>query len=126
MVSPPSRGIRAATPLLLLLLSSTTYAQYTLRGRVVQDNHRHSLGRRAELAPSPAESGGADKSAAGAGDESLPDGENAAGPEASSSTESDKGDEGGDSPSEDEHADGDVNAGGEDKAVPAVSHPFAH
>jgi hypothetical protein len=87
MVSPTSRW--TATPLLILLLSSTAYAQYTLRGRVVQDHHKHALGRRAEPLARPSESGSADTSEAGAGD-----GEDPAGPEASSSTQSDKGDEG--------------------------------
>ena len=85
MVSPSSRW--TVTPLLILLLSSKTYAQYTLRGRVVQDHHRHALGRRAEPAARPSDSG-ADNSGAGG------DGEDPAGPEASSSTQSDKADEG--------------------------------
>jgi hypothetical protein len=89
MVSPTPRW--TATPLLILLLSSTAYAQYTLRGRVVQDHHKHSLDRRAEPLARPSESGAADTSEAGAGDG---DSEDPAGPEASSSTQSDKGDEG--------------------------------
>jgi hypothetical protein len=97
MVSPTSRW--TATPLLILLLSSTTYAQYTLRGRVVQDHHKHALGRRAEPAARPSDSGGADDSAAGGdgadtSEAGGDDSENPAGPEASSSTQSDKGDEG--------------------------------
>ena len=102
MVSPSSRW--TATPLLILLLSSTTYAQYTLRGRVVQDHHKHALGRRAEPAAHPSDSGT---------DKAGGDSEDLAGPEASSSTQSDKGDEG-------DAGDG-VNAGS-DKA-PAVCPP---
>ena len=89
MVSATSRRL-AATPLVLLLLSSavTVNAQYTLRGRVVNDNHKNSLGRRAEPI--------ARAEATGAGDTNQPGGEDD-GPavaEASSSTHSDKGDEG--------------------------------
>lgn len=112
MVTPTSRW--TATPLLLLLLSSTSYAQYTLRGRVVQDNHKHSLGRRAEPAE-PAESGSADKSAAGAGDDVSGDDKDPAGPEASSSTLSDKGDEGDDVTSGDEKVGGGDDAPTSDK-----------
>jgi len=101
MVSATSRW--TATPLLILLLSSTTYAQYTLRGRVAQDHQKHSLGRRAEAAPSPSESG-TDQSSTGG------DGEDAAGPEASSSTYSDKGDEGDNAPGDDDGDNGDDNA----------------
>jgi len=101
MVSASSRW--NATPLLILLLSSTAYAQYTLRGRVVQDHQKHTLGRRAEAPPSPPESG-TDQSGAGG------DGEDAAGPEASSSTYSDKGDEGDNAPGDDDGDDGDDNA----------------
>jgi len=101
MVSTSSRW--TATPLLILLLSSTTYAQYTLRGRIVQDHQKHSLDRRAEPAASPSESG-TDQSGAGGDDGDT------AGPEASSSTYSDKGDEGDNAPGDDDGDDGDDNA----------------
>jgi len=121
MVSPPARW--TATPLLILLLSSTTYAQYTLRGRVVQDHHKHTSDRRAEPAARPSDSG-ADESAAGGDDadtaESGSDDGNPAGPEASSSTQSDKGDEG----DEGDAAPGNGVNAGSDKA-PAVCHPFS-
>jgi hypothetical protein len=114
MVSPASRW--TATPLLILLLSSTTYAQYTLRGRVVQDHHKRALGRRAEPAARPSDSG-ADESAAGGDSADTSeaggdDSEDPAGPEASSSTQSDKGDEG-------DAAPGDGASAGSDEA-PAV------
>jgi hypothetical protein len=119
MVSPASRW--TATPLLILLLSSTTYAQYTLRGRVVQDHHKHALGRRAEPAARPSDSGADESAASGDGADTSEaggdDGENPAGPEASSSTQSDKGDEG-------DAAPGDEVSAGSDEA-PAVCPPFS-
>ena len=92
----------------------------TLRGRVVQDHHKHALGRRAEPAARPSDSG-ADESAAGGDDadtaESGGDDGNSAGPEASSSTQSDKGDEG-------DAAPGDGVSAGSD-GPPAVCLPFS-
>jgi hypothetical protein len=121
MVSSTSRW--TATPLLILLLSSTSYAQYTLRGRVVQDHHKHALGRPAEPAARPSGSSadesagagdGADTSEAEAGGD---DSENPAGPEASSSTQSDKGDEA-------DAAPGDEVSAGSD-GPPTVCPPFS-
>jgi hypothetical protein len=119
MVSPTSSW--TATPLLILLLSSTTYAQYTLRGRVVQDHHKHALGRRAEPAARPSDSGADESAAGGDGADTSEaggdDSENPAGPEASSSTQSDKGDEG-------DAASGDEVSAGSD-GPPAVCPPFS-
>jgi hypothetical protein len=89
---------------------------------VVQDHHKHALGRRAEPAAPPSDSGGADDSVAGGdgadtSDAGGDDSENPAGPEASSSTQSDKGDEG-------DAAPGDEVSAGSDEAT-AVCPPFS-
>ena len=120
MVSATSRRL-AATPLILLLLFSTTNAQYTLRGRVVHDHshaHRNSLSRRADP-PLPAESAeassGADTDKSTGEDDSTPQ------PAASESTEADKGEKGGvpaigDDGDAGDGASGDEDKDGEDKA----------
>jgi hypothetical protein len=101
MVSTTSRGPRWRFVPLLLLLSSTVYAQYTLRGRVVQD---HSITRRAEVDASasgtgkdaPAETGASTESPS---DDSGETGETGDGTESDSSesgsgTEKQEGDDG--------------------------------
>jgi len=116
MVSATSRRL-AATPLLLLLLSAVTVnAQYTLRGTVVHDNHKNSLGRRAEPIARAEATGAGDTDNSGSEDDGP------AGAEASSSTHSDKGDEG-DAISAQEgdggrDASGDENEGGGDNQSP--------
>jgi hypothetical protein len=108
MVSPPSR--RLATPLLLLLLSSTAFAQYTLRGRVVQDHHTHNLGRRAEPSDTSEPLKGHTPDTGAGDDDSGAGDDGTSGAEASSSTHADKGEVGGDG------ALGDENQGaGDDK-----------